>query len=422
MRMLTKRRGALFAIVAGATLMSLGLPAGADPTLGGWSVTADGNGVDIIIDNATGLAGAHPFTEADFPAAQSDFESGPFGTTLASVFWPGSAGGNFGSLSSELPVPAQLQPLLSQTNDPVKASAQYPAGPSDASYPPGPPSAAIEMTAHADANGDTATAALTDETIPTFIGFGSAKGTSTSVANTSATATANSALSGITLLGGLIDIGSVACSAKATSDGTNSSGTAVCNPSQVTVLGQPASIGTNGLTLPTSAAPATGLLGSAFQSLVQQEVTALGITLTTLPSTQTQNGAADAVTAGGVRLEVRPNPALVTTLEGALQNPPVSTLLAAAVPSQLAILTTLPGLLQGIDVTITMGRVTASAAASPPFNSTFTPTPPVAGTTSGVTPVVDTSGSSPGSAGSAGTPPSLGTLAGGSAGTPSVAG
>src|SRR5580658_8525280 len=105
------------ATVAGALgllplLLGTASQAATPATLGGWNVSADGNVIDMVLDNATGLAGIHPFTEADFPEAETQFETGPFGSGLATVFWPGSAGGNFGSLSTELGIPAQLEPLV----------------------------------------------------------------------------------------------------------------------------------------------------------------------------------------------------------------------------------------------------------------------------------------------------------------------
>jgi hypothetical protein len=363
----------VFAGVAAVAVLALPVPARGDSTLGGWAVTADANGIDIVIDNATGLAGAHPFTEADLPEAESDFASGPFGSTLASVFWPGSAGGNLGSLSGELPIPSQLQPLLAQTNDPVRASAQYPAGPANATYPANAPGGAMEMTAHADSNGTSATAALADEQVAGLVGFGAVKGTSSSTASSQATATSSTELSGVSLLGGLIQIGGISSTATATSDGNSSSGQAVTHLGEVTVLGQAASIGSDGLVLPTTLTSALGpLVGPLTQSLLNHAVSALGITVTALPSTETHNGAAESITSGGLQLKVVPNAAATAAVVSLADQ-----LLASipGIPSSLDTVTTLPGVLQGASLTITMGRATASANASPPFSSAFTPPP-----------------------------------------------
>jgi len=393
------------AFAGGLAVMPLLLAGGARaataPTLGGWNVSADGNGIDIVIDNATGLAGIHPFTEADFPEAESQFETGPFGSGLATVFWPGSAGGNFGSLSEELGIPSQLEPYVSKLNDPVKANAQYPAGPTSATYPAGAPDGAIEMQSHATAAGTTATAALTDESVPSLISFSSAKGTSSSSANTTAVGTGTSDFGGISLLGGLIDIGAVTSTATATSTGTTSSGSSATHVSGVTVLGQPASIGSDGLVLPSSFTNASGILGpvldAAEELALQQVVSALDIKVTELPSIQTQNGASDTQTSGGLQIELTPPSVLATTLETAMAP------LAPYFPAQAAIVPTLPGLLQGGTLTITIGRATASADASPAFNFTFVP-PPLA-TSPGISTSPVTSGAVVTPASSSSTPP-----------------
>ena len=70
-----------------------------------WTTNADANAIDIVVDDAGGLAGAHPLDEVTIPEDTADFETGPFGHGLASVLWPGATGGNFGSPSADLPFP-----------------------------------------------------------------------------------------------------------------------------------------------------------------------------------------------------------------------------------------------------------------------------------------------------------------------------
>lgn len=386
----------------GLALLPVSVPASATPaptaSLGGWNVTADGNVVDIVIDNATGLAGIHPFTEADFPEAQSTFETGPFGSGLATVFWPGSAGGNFGSLSAELGLPSQLAPLLGKLNDPVRASTQYPAGPLVSDFPKGAPSGAIEMHAESNASGTSAVAALSDETVPKLVTFSSAKGTSSSTAASTANGTASSDLSGVSLLGGLIDIGSITSTANASSNGTSATGSAITHIGQITVLGQPASLGSDGLVLPNLSNKLGPFIGPVVQNLLTESIDALGLKLTQFPNINTINGAAATESAGGIQLELTPPASAAPLLEQ------LASLIAPFFPPQAAIIPTLPGLLQGSTVTITLGRAAASAAASPPFSSNFTP-PPVPPTippaTTGVQPIASiTTPGTPATAGS----------------------
>lgn len=358
------------AVALVALPVGLAGPARADsgaPSLGGYNISADGNAVDILIDNTTGLAGIHPLTEADFPEAQTNFATGPFGSGLATVFWPGSAGGNFGSLSSELGIPAQLEPFVSKANDPVKANAQFPSGPDTAAYPQGAPNGAVDMRSTADSTGTTATADIADTGSKGVLSFSSAKGTSSSVADSTARATASSDLSGVSILGGLIDIGSIQSTASATSDGTTGSGSSSTHITGVTVLGQPASIGSDGLVLPDFAKSLGPVTGPVVQELVSQTVSGLGLHITEFPSSQTKDGAGYSTTSGGVSVKIDFPASAASLLEQ------LGAAIAPAFPSQAAIVPTLPGLLQGMTLTVTLGRATASASASPPFDDSFNP-------------------------------------------------
>lgn len=352
------------------------------PTLGGWNVTADGNAVDVLVDNTTGLAGIHPLTEADFPEAQTQFGSGPFGSGLATVFWPGSAGGNFGSLSGELGFPSQLSPLMSKLNDPVKASAQYPSGPASSDYPSGSTGGVAVMHATAHSGGTTADASLANAGPAQILSFSSAKGSSVSSAGKTAQGQASSAVNGVSILGGLIAIGSVTSTAVASSTGAVGSGSAVTHVAEVTVMGQKASIGSDGLVLPQAPGALGPITGPLVQNAIDQVITGLGITVKEFPAIHSGSGSGYTVSAGGVSIEIDPPSSAAPILEQAAST------LAPVFPSQAAIIPTLPGLLQGMTITITLGRASASANASPPFNSNFTPTPfpatPGSGSTGGV--------------------------------------
>lgn len=413
---------ALPLLIAGPARAQAGLTTGAStsttvaqsaPTLGGWNVSADGNAVDILFDNATGLAGIHPFTEADFPEAQSQFQTGPFGSGLATVFWPGAAGGNFGSLSTELGLPAQLEPIATQLNDPIKASAQYPSGPASSRYPSGSSGGQAVMTSTAAAGGTTAEGAITDDSPSTVLSFSSAKGSSSATATNKAVAQSASDLSGVSLLDGLIDIGSITSAATASSDGTTGTGSASTHVGAVTVLGQAASIGSDGLVLPSSLSGVSTLVEPLVKNALQQIISGLGITVTEFPATETANGASYVASSGGVSVKIDPPSSLAPLLEQAAST------VAPFFPSQAAIIPTLPGLLQGGTLTITLGRATASADASTAYTSSFTPPSTPSGSTgstgsTGSSGLGVSGGSAPVDSGSgASTSPSLGTLGSG---------
>ena len=353
------------ATIASASTGSSGSSGGATPSLGGFNINADGNAVDILIDNTTGLAGIHPLSEADFPEAQSQFATGPFGSGLATVFWPGSAGGNFGSLSGELGFPSQLQPIASQLNDPIKASAQYPAGPATSDYPAGAPGGAAIMHATAASDGVTSEGSVFDESPTSVLSFSSAKGTSSTTATNTAKAVSSTDLSDVSILGGLIDIGSISSTADALSDGSKGSGSALTQVNDVTVLGQKASIGSNGLVLPDFTKSLGPLTGPLVQKAISQVISGMGLTITEFPSTQAGKGAGFNATSGGVSIGIIPPSSVAPILEQA------ASVLAPLFPSQAAIIPTLPGLLQGLNITITLGRATASANASQPFSTNF---------------------------------------------------
>lgn len=390
--------GPASALFAGAA--ANGMPAAAAPTLGGWNTSADGNAVDILIDNTTGLAGVHPFSEADFPEAESQFATGPFGSALATVFWPGSAGGNFGSLSSELGFPSQLSPIASQLNDPIRAASSYPAGPTSARYPTGSSGGAAVMESTANAGGTTAEGTVTDESPSTVLSFSSAKGSSSAAASNKASAQSATDLSHVSLLGGIIDIGSISSIAQASSDGSTGTGTASTTVNGVTVLGQATTIGSKGINIPNFPAAVGAITGPIIQNAFSQVVSGLGLTVTEFPATEAANGAGFTATSGGVSIEIDPPSSAAPTLEQA------ASVLAPLFPAQAAIIPTLPGLLQGFTLTMTLGRATASANASPAFSSSFTPppnsstgltTPGVTGSTGGSAPVASTPAVSTGS-------------------------
>lgn len=373
---------ALFLLLAGG-------PARADtPSLGGYNISADGNVVDVLVDNTTGLAGVHPLSEADFPEAEATFETGPFGSGLATVFWPGGPAADFGSLAPELGFPPSSQPLYSQLYYPVRADSQYPSGPASSTYPANGPSNGFEMQSKADSTGVTSTAAMSDQqSTAAILSFSQAKGTGSSTANTVATATSSADLTDVKLLGGLVDIGSITSTAKASSNGTDpATGSASTHVSGVTVLGLPASIGSDGLILPDFAKALGPITGPIVQDAVKEAFSGLGLTITQFPSTNKANGESYVATSGGVAVQIIPPSSSASLLEQAGQA------LAPLFPSQAGIVPTLPGIFQGFAMTITLGRATASTNASPPFSTSFNPLPNVTG--SGAVPASGTGSSS----------------------------
>ena len=336
----------------------------ADTSLIGWTSQADANALDFVIDNAAGLAGAHPLAEGDVPEDSADFETGPFGHGLASVVWPGGTAGNLGSLSGELGLPSQIAPLVGQANDPVRAETFYPAGPSDSTYPQGNTSGALEMVSHADANGTTAKSALSDMSVSGLFDVQGVSGAAQATATDTAQSSALGSFSSLSILGGLITVGATTSSATATSDGNAPIGHAYTHIGEITIEGHQVSVGSDGITV----GPLTTNVPNSFLGVtvaqVNQFISAFNVSMTPLPQTETNQAPSEEITAGGLKISLALPPDASVNLDCSALN---------SLPSQfsqlqqLGVLCTLPGFLQGSSLTFTIGRATATAIATPPF-------------------------------------------------------
>jgi hypothetical protein len=338
--------------------VTFGAPAAhADPSLLAWTTQADANPFDLVVDNANGLDGAHPLSEIDVPEDSSNFETGPLGYALASILWPGAVLGNLGSIGGEAGLPSQLASAL--PNDPVKAESFYPAGPTSATYPPGAASAGlVEMSSYADSTQSWAKAGLADVSVPGLFDLQSVQGSTTATATSVAQSTASGTFHSLSLLGGLIQIGATSSTASAQSDGTTPSGTSKTDIGAITVDGQPVSVGSGGLAVGPAGANLSGASGLA-TSVVNELVSVLNLKMALLPETQTNQGTAETITSGGLSLSF----SLPSNLSLSLDCNSLGSELA-----QLNILCQAPNELEGLNFNFTIGRVTASALATPPFS------------------------------------------------------
>lgn len=377
--------GAVAVVGAAATSGFVGAsPASADTSLIGWTAQANANVFDLVVDNSSGLAGSHPLSEIDVPEDMSDYETGPLGHGLATMVWPGAVAGNIGSLSGEAGLPSQLSPITSKLNDPFRAESFYPAGPTTATYPPGSSTnGAIEMTSHADANETWAKAALADVVVPGLFDLRGVQGASTATATSAAQSTASGAFQSLSLMGGAIQIGATTSSASAQSDGTSPSGTSTTHLGAVTIAGQKVSIGSDGIVVGPASTGLSGLLSAAPTTQVDQVISALHLKIVPLPQSETSQAPAEQISSGGLQISF----SLPSNLSLSLN--------CTALPSQLAqlgTLCTLPGLLQGLSFTLTIGRVSAEAIAAQPFalgveQAALGPLPGSTGTGIGASPI-----------------------------------
>ena len=350
-------------LAAASTLVFLALPsaaANADTSLIGWTSQADANAVDVVIDNAAGLSGIHPLVQMDVPEDSTDFESGPYGHALASLVWPGATAGNLGSLSGQLGLPAQIAPLVAQANDPVRAETFYPAGPASATYPTGGGNTGVaEMVSHTDGNGSTASSGVSDFGVNGLFLAQGLQGSSTSTAAAQALSKSTSSFSSLSILGGMITIGATTSNATATSDGNTVHGQAATHIGAIAIAGQQVTVGSDGLNLGPASTNVLGSLTNPLFQTLNQFVSAFHVTMTALPQTETSQAPAETITSGGLKISLALPSDLNLNLNCGSLIPPQA--------SQLSVLCTLPGFLQGASLTITIGRATATAIATPPF-------------------------------------------------------
>ncbi|MBV8979857.1 MAG: hypothetical protein JO086_03055 [Acidimicrobiia bacterium] len=352
--------GTALAIVGAAVLTGFvgAGPARANTDLIGWTSQADANVVDIVIDNESGLAGSHPLSTIDIPENFSSYQTGPLGYALATLAWPGSVAGNFGSLAGEVGFPPSTAPITSQLNDPLKAATFFPAGPADSTFPAGAPSTGgLQMVSHADANGSWAKAALANVSVPQLFDVQGVQGDTTATATSAAESKASGAFHSLSLAGGLIKIGATSSSASAKSDGKDPSGTATTHVGAITIAGQQVQVGNDGIVVGPSNSPASGVLSPA--ATVNQVISALKLKITPLPQQETKQAPGEQIMSGGLQISF------------VLPSLPDLHLNCTTLPPQLAqlgVLCTLPDVLKGINATFTIGRVTATAIGAPPFD------------------------------------------------------
>ena len=231
------RRAGVLLVLAGLTgLVVSGLVGGSRPAaakggLGSYSLTATAPGFEFTEDEPS--AQAHPEGQGAVPETSTLLSAGPVCYALGTVAWPGSYGGNAGSLlqvlapqevtvpgGPSIPVPDAVQqavyPNLSAANDPVRAEGRCGSAP-DARYDaPG-----TNLTAHADPARSDAVGAVNGAEQPAQkTSYGSTRSHSTSQLVNGGTAGVSDALSAASNvdIGGVIKIGSITSTAHATTD------------------------------------------------------------------------------------------------------------------------------------------------------------------------------------------------------------
>ncbi len=421
--------------------MLLSAPAGADTTLGGFTVTALAEASTSQYEQPNLPIPATPTAEFDQGYAATTDNYGPTGSAVASTVYPGQVIANSGPEAGLLFPGAPIPPLPLW---PVEATSNYPQTPNSATTnKPG-----VNMEATSTANANTATATIGNnsptagaatnttttklgagtvtgavgsltggtstsgsgnpaESTSSLMGISSSSGTSTSGASGAlASASASATDSGISILAGLISIGSVTSTATATSDGTTGKVGGSTVVSNVVIAGEPATVDTSGIHAAGNSSP-----GAPSLSVMNTVLSELGMTMTVTDPTDVVKGAAASRTLDGLRITIN-----LTTLDAAANK--YSTLLPASFTSKLPL--PIPNAQQ---MTLDLGTVSVGSTASPAFvvgnsGAVSIPVPTV------TTPPVLTTGSTgnTGNLGSTGSGITSGSSFGGTSGTPGTSG
>jgi hypothetical protein len=358
-------------VTGGSGLLAVALtagPAGADSTLGGFTVNALAESISVQYEQPNFPVPANPSLEFDEGYAATSDNYGPTGSATASTLYPGQVIANAGPQLALL-VPGV--PLPPAPTWPVQAISDFPQKPNSASTDlPG-----LNMDAQSSTDGNTATATIGNDAAtagssganPTqqapsgsgnllsgsnaILGVGGLSANSSSQApSTTANADASATVGGISMLGGFISIGSITSTANASSDGTTGKVTGSTQIQNVSIAGEQVSITANGIQAP-AGKPLGSLPVSALNTLLKE----LGITIAVTSATDKVNGPSASRELAGLEVQVN-----LDTLDTAANK--FASLLPAKLVSQLPFAIPNEQL-----ITFYFGHVQVSSVASPNF-------------------------------------------------------
>jgi hypothetical protein len=358
-------------VTGGSGLFALALsdgPAGADDSLGGFTVNALAESISVQYEQPNFPVPANPSLEFDEGYAASSDNFGPTGSATASALYPGQVVANAGP---ELALLVPGVPLPPAPVWPIQAVSDFPQKPNSAATDmPG-----VNMDAQSSTDGNTATATLGNDAAtagssganPTqqapsgtgnvlagsnaLLGVGGLSANSSAQApSIKATADASATVGGISMLGGFISIGSITSTANASSDGTTGKVTGTTQVQNVSIAGEQVSITADGIQAP-SGKPLGSIPVSALNTLLKE----LGITIAVTNTTDKVNGPSASRELDGLEIQVNLN-----TLDTAANK--FATLLPAKLISQLPFAIPNEQL-----ITFYFGRVQVSSTASPSF-------------------------------------------------------
>lgn len=343
-------------------------PAGADSSLGGFTVSALAEAVTAQYEQPNFPIPATPSLEFDEGYASTTDNFGPSGTATASSLYPGQVVANAGP---DLALLVPGVPLPPAPAWPVQATSEYPQAPNTGTDDqPG-----VSMDTASTDSGNTASATLGNgastagaagagpaQTAPsgagnplasssTIVGVGALSATSSSQApSASANAVASATVGGISILGGFITIGSITSTANATSDGTTGKVTGSTLVQNMDIAGQQVTVNANGIAAAGQSQQLT-LPISSINTLLDE----LGITIAVSNATDKVSGPSASRTLDGLKITID-----LKALDAAAGM--FASLLPASVTSQLPV-----ALPDDQQLTLDLATVQVSSTASPAF-------------------------------------------------------
>jgi len=343
---------------------------GASSALGGFTVNSVAEAVTAQYEQPNFPVPATPSLEFDEGYAATSDNYGPSGSATASSLYPGqvvaNAGPELGLLVPGVPLPPA--PVW-----PIQAAAEYPQTPNSSSTDqPG-----VNMDASSTANGNNASATIGDDApeagsngadpagvapsgsgnplagSSAIFGVGGMSATSSSLApSTTASAEASATDTGISVLGGLITIGSVTSTASATSDGNNGKVAGSTVVQNMNIAGEAVTVDANGISAAGQSTPLSLPISS-----INTVLSELGISITATNATDKVSGPTASRTLDGLKITID-----LKTLDNAANT--FASLFPPSLVSQLPV--ALPNDQQ---LTLDLATVQVSSTASPSFSA-----------------------------------------------------
>lgn len=304
--------------------------------LGSFSLSANAPAVQVQVADGgrcgRSTAGAAE-CEGVVPITVSQLAQGPVGFALSSVVWPGTLAGNLGSTIILTGGPPEAGAL----NSPVRAEARTGGDGKEVVYDDVP---GARMTAQAAEEEVTAAAELASSQTVGVGTFGNTRSrTRTAVTGVStAVAEAASTVNDVEIAGGLVKIGSVASTAKATTDGKAARVEGRTVTTGMTIADVPVEISDEGIRVADQANPLNKTLTATVNAAIEQAgmTIALSEPVQTLDKGNAQYRSGSLVfvwqptpeqqftaVLGGAAVEVMAEPALDFDLGGGEVAPPV---------------------------------------------------------------------------------------------------